>query len=95
MAMIRFRLIGSRENADNVIAGLHGMDDIERIEEIDDLMPELRDDSSSSEASSDNLAHSYYIEVEAPSDERADDVRGQAEMLAHACQAGIEFVDRF
>ena len=95
MAMIRFRLIGSRDNADSVIAGLHSMEDIERIEEIDDLMPELRDDSSSSELASDNLAHTYYVEVEAPTDERADDVRGRAEVLAHACQAGIEFVDRF
>ena len=95
MAMIRFRLIGSRDDADSIIAGLHGMDDIERIEEIDDLMPELRDDSSSSESANDNGAHIYYIEVEAPTDNRADDVRGNAEVLAHARQAGIEFVDRF
>lgn len=95
MAMIRFRLIGSRDDVDSVIAGLHGIDDIEHIEEIDDLMPELRDDSSSTESVAHNRAHIYYIEVEAPNDERADDVRGRAEVLAHARQAGIEFVDRF
>lgn len=95
MAMIRFRLIGNREDADTVIAGLHGMDDIERIEEIDDLMPEMRDDSSSSESAGDTQAHAYCIEVEVPTDTRADAVRGSAEVLAHARDAGIEFVDEF
>jgi len=95
MAMIRFRLIGSRDDADTVIVGLHGMDGIEHIEEIDDLMPDMRDDSSSSDSASDNQAHVYCIEVEVPTDGRADSVRGSAEVLAHACEAGIEFVDEF
>lgn len=95
MAMVRFRLIGSRDDADTVIAGLHGMDGIEHIEEIDDLMPDMRDDSSSSDSVSDSGAHAYCIEVEVPTDSRADSVRGNAEVLAHACEAGIEFVDEF
>lgn len=95
MAMIRFRLIGSRDDADTVIAGLHGMDGIEHIEEIDDLMPDMRDDSSSSESVSDSGAHAYCFEVEVPGDSRADSVRGNAEVLAHACDAGIEFLDEF
>lgn len=95
MNMIRFRLIGSRADADTVIVGLHGMDGIEHVEEIDDLVPEMRDDSSSSELGSDSEAHVYCIEVEAVDDGLADDVRGSAEVLAHACDAGIEFVDEF
>ncbi len=95
MNMIRFRLIGSRADADTVIVGLHGMDGIEHVEEIDDLIPEMRDDSSSSESISDSEAHVYCIEVEVDSDSLADDVRGSAEVLAHACEAGIEFVDDF
>ncbi len=95
MAMIRFRLIGNREDADTVIAGLHGMDGIERIEEIDDLMSDLRDDSSSNRPAGRNRAHIYCIEVEVPTDSRADDVRGSAEVLAHDCEAGIEFLDEF
>ncbi|MEO8810310.1 MAG: hypothetical protein ABI386_08705 [Rhodanobacter sp.] len=95
MAMVRFRLIGSRDDADTVIAGLHGMDGIEHVEQIDDLMPEMREDSSSSESVSDSEAHVYCIEVEATNDKLADAVRGSAEVLAHACDAGIEFVDEF
>ena len=95
MAMIRFRLIGNREDADTVITGLHGMDGIERIEEIDDLMPDLRDDSSSNRSGGENRAHVYCIEVEVPTDTRADAVRGSAEVLAHDCEAGIEFLDEF
>lgn len=95
MAMIRFRLIGSRDDADTVIAGLHGMNGIERIEEIDDLMPDMRDDSSSSQSASDSQTHAYCVEVEVPTDSGADAVRGSAEVLAHACEAGIEFVDEF
>lgn len=95
MSMIRFRLTGSRADADTVIGGLHGMDGIEHVEEVDDLIPEMRDDSSSSESVSDSEAHVYCIEVEAAGDSLADDVRGTAEVLAHACDAGIEFVDEF
>ena len=95
MAMIRFRLIGSRADADSVIVGLHGVNGVEHIEEIDDLMPELRDDSSSSESVGDSEAHVYCIEVEAATDSLADAVSGSAEVLAHACEAGIEFVDEF
>ena len=95
MATIRFRLIGNREDADTVICGLHGMDGIERIEEIDDLMSDMRDDASSGESASRNRAHAYCIEVEVPTDDRADAVRGSAEVLAHDCDAGIEFLDEF
>ncbi|MEO9080487.1 MAG: hypothetical protein ABI268_14390 [Rhodanobacter sp.] len=95
MTMIRFRLIGSRADVDSVVVGLHGMSGVEHIEEIDDLMPDMRDDSSSSESVSDTEAHVYCIEVEATSDSLADNVRGTAEVLAHACEAGIEFVDEF
>lgn len=95
MAMIRFRLIGSRANADAVIVGLHGMNGIEHIEEIDDLVPDMRDDSSSTDSVGDSEAHVYCIEVEAANDRLADTVRGSAEVLAHDSEAGIEFVDEF
>lgn len=95
MAMIRFRLIGSRADADLVMVGLHGVNGVEHIEEIDDLMLERRDDSSSSESVGDREAHVYCIEVEAATDSLADTVRGSAEVLAHACDAGIEYVDEF
>jgi len=95
MPKVRFRLIGSRADADAVIAALHGIDDIERVEEIDDLMPEMRDDSSSSELASDSEGKIYYIEVDTPNDQVADTVRGSAEVIAREYDAGIEFTDEF
>jgi len=95
MSMIRFRLIGSRADADAVIAGLHGIDGIEHVEEIHDLTPGMRDDSSSSESVADNEGHVYCIEVDAEDDNLADTVRGEAEMIVNDVSAGIEFVDEF
>ncbi len=95
MPMVRFRLTGSRADADTMIAALHGISDIEHVEEIDDLMPQMRDDSSSSESVSDSEARTYCIEVDAASDELADTVRGNAEVIARELDAGIEFTDEF
>ncbi len=95
MPMIRFRLIGNRVDVDAVISGLHGINGIEHVEEVDDLMAMMRDDSSSSELSSDSEAPTYVVEVDAPSDRLADTVRGSAEAIAHEHNAGIEFIDDF
>ncbi len=95
MPMIRFRLTGSRTDTDIVVVGLYGMDGIEHIEEIGDLTPDMRDDSSSSDSASDSDTHIYCIEVEATGNSLADTVHGSAEILAHACEVGIEFVDKF
>jgi vacuolar-type H+-ATPase subunit I/STV1 len=95
MPMVRFRLIGSRASADSVIAALHGINDVEHVEEVDDLVPMMRDDSSSSESVSDSEGQVYCIEVDTPTDEVADTVRGSAEAVAYELEAGIEFVDEF
>lgn len=95
MAMMRFRLLGSRADVDDVIARLHGINSIEHVEELDGLMPDMRDDSSSSESVSDNEARTYTIEVDAPNDDVADRVRVTAEACAHARDAGIEFINEF
>jgi hypothetical protein len=44
---------------------------------------------------SDNEARTYCIEVDAASDELADTVRGNAEVIARELDAGIEFTDEF
>jgi hypothetical protein len=95
MPKVRFRLIGSRADADAVIAALHGINDIEHVEELDDLMSGMRDDSSSSELASDSEGRIYCIEVDTPNDQLADTVRGSAEVLAREHDAGIEFTDEF
>lgn len=95
MPMVRFRLTGSRADADAMIAALHGINDIEHVEEIDDVMSGMRDDSSSSDSVSDSEAQLYRIEVDAPNDMLADTVRGSAEAIARELDAGIEFTDEF
>ncbi|HEY8587024.1 MAG TPA: hypothetical protein VIL60_09900 [Rhodanobacter sp.] len=95
MSMVRFRLTGSRSDADAVIADLHGLDGIEHVEEVDDLATGMRDDSSSCESPSDAVGHVYCIEVEVFNDQRADIVRGDADAIAHEFGAGIEFTDEF
>ncbi|EIL87671.1 hypothetical protein UU9_15125 [Rhodanobacter fulvus Jip2] len=95
MPMVRFRLTGSRADADAMIAALHGINDIEHVEEIDDVMGGMRDDSSSSDSVSDSEAQLYRIEVDAPNDMLADTVRGSAEAIARELDAGIEFTDEF
>jgi hypothetical protein len=95
MAMMRFRLLGSRADVDDVIARLHGLNDIEHVEELDGIMPEMRDDSSSSDSISDNEARTFLVEVEAPNDDAADRVRVTAETCARARDAGIEFLNDF
>lgn len=95
MSVLRFRLLGSRTDADDVLARVHGLDNIERVEELDALEPTARDDSSSSESASDGTAHAYVIEVQTPDDETADVVRRMVEGCAAARNAGIEYLNRF
>lgn len=95
MSTIRFRLTGARADADTVIAALHQIDDVERIEEVDDLIPAMREDSSSAESISDIEGQIYYFEVEATDDEAANTVRRVAEMEAEAFNLFIEFTDEF
>ena len=59
MSVLRFRLLGSRADADDVIARVHGIENIEHVEELDALEPVTRDDSSSSESVADGAGHAY------------------------------------
>jgi hypothetical protein len=95
MALVRFRLTGSRADADTVITMLHGIEGIEHVEDVDDLMAGMRDDSSSSESASDSEAGLYAIEVDAPTQKAANRVRESADMIARELNAGIEFTDAF
>ncbi len=95
MPMVRMRLIGSREDADDVINALHGVDGIEHVEEVDDLTPAMRDDSSSSELVDDSEGRIYCVEVRAPNALRADAVRSVAEFVGSRHGMVVEFVDEF
>jgi len=97
MATVRIRFTGNREDADSLINVLHGIDGIEHVEEVDDLMPVMRDDSSSSENSDDmgGGSSTYYVEVHAPNRTHADTVREAAELYARRSGSGVEIVDEF
>lgn len=95
MPMVRFRLIGRRADTDTLIAALHGIDEIDHVEEVDDLIPHMREDSSSSEQVSDNEGKVYCVEVDVSDEEVADTVRRSAETLTRGLDIGIEFVDEF
>ncbi|MFK2903736.1 hypothetical protein ISP17_07160 [Dyella ginsengisoli] len=95
MPMVRMRLIGSREDADAVINALHGLDGIEHVEEVDDLTPTMRDDSSSSELVDDSEGKIYYVEVEASNANRVDAVQNVAEAIGRERGMVVEFVEEF
>lgn len=95
MPMVRMRLIGSREDADAVINALHGLDGIEHVEEVDDLTPMMRDDSSSSELVDDSEGEVYCVEVEASNANRVDAVQNVAEIVGRDRDMVVEFVEEF
>ncbi|MBN8715115.1 MAG: hypothetical protein J0H50_14325 [Xanthomonadales bacterium] len=95
MPIMRFRLLGNRADVDEVLDVLEGIERLEHVEELDGLEPATRDDSSSAESVDDNASHTYVIEVDAPDDELADQVREVAESCATRRNAGIEFIDDF
>lgn len=92
MPLIRLRIIGDRDIFDDVVNAIHGIDNVERVEEIDDFMSDFRDDSSSQNLSDDMSSRAYTVEVEAPKN-RLERVREIAEEAAGSREATIEFVD--
>ena len=92
MPLIRLRITGDRDIFDDVVNAIHGIDNVERVEEIDDFMSDFRDDSSSQNLSDDMSSRAYTVEVEAPKN-RLERVREVAEEAAGSREATIEFVD--
>ncbi|MBU6246451.1 MAG: hypothetical protein KGN77_01745 [Xanthomonadaceae bacterium] len=90
MPMVRMRLIGSCGDADAATNVLHGIDGIEHVEEVGDLAPMMREDSSSSERVDDSAGHACCSEVMAP-----NAVRGVVERIGDARGMALEFVDAF
>ncbi|WP_036143046.1 hypothetical protein [Luteibacter sp. 9135] len=93
MPLIQLRITGDRDIFDDVMNAIHGIDRVERVEEIDDLMMGVRDDSSSSELSDDVSSRTYVLEVEVPNAKVGEEVRSVAEETAGTREAAIEFVD--
>ncbi len=95
MPILRLRVTGNRDAADAIIATLNGVDELERVEEVDDEIPTLRDDSTSLELPDDLGASVYRIEVETPHKSDIERVHDLVELSARDLDAAVEFVDEF
>ena len=95
MPILRLRVTGNRDAADAIMAMLNSVDQLERVEEVDDEMSTLRYDSTSLELPDDLGASVYRIEVETPHRATLDRVHDLIEMKSRDLDAAVEFVDRF
>jgi hypothetical protein len=90
------RLIGSETDASTLVTVLHGIDGIEHIEQVADLMSHMDDADSSSAGLTDDIGPGVHaIEIEVPDHLLAERVRELASDAAELLNADIEFVDDF
>lgn len=96
MPTVRIRLFGSEADASELITMLHGLDDVEHVEQVADLMPHMDDEDSSSAGLPDDIGPGVHaIEVEVRDHLLAERVRDFAEKAALELSATVEFVDEF
>ncbi|HTA65735.1 MAG TPA: hypothetical protein VK753_09530 [Xanthomonadaceae bacterium] len=97
MPTVRFRITASEDDTQDVIHHVENVDeDIERVEEVNEVMNHSDWGGSSSAGLSDDRGPGFHcVEVEAPNDDIAELVRVAAEERAYRLGAVIEFVDRF
>ena len=96
MATVRLRLTGSADDARTLMTAIHALDGVEHVEEVDDLMPHLDDEDSSSAGLADGRGPGLHdIEVEAPHERAARHVRNIAHIVATDLGVPIEIVDEF
>lgn len=94
MPMLRMRVTGNDDTTRAIINLLQSLDGIEHVEEVEDLMPHLDDDDSSSAGLVDDQGPGFHVlEVDAPNDATARRVREAAEALAFDLDAMVEFVE--
>lgn len=96
MTTVRIRVIGSETDTNSLIAELHGLDGVEHIEEVADLMEHMDDADSSSAGLTDDIGPGVHaIEVEVRDHVRAETIRRLAADFAQELDASLEFVDDF
>lgn len=94
MPMMRLRVTANEDKTRAMINLLQSLEGIEHVEEIDDLMPHMDDEDSSSAGLTDDQGPGFHvIEIDAPNDATARKVRQAAEALAFDLDAVVEFVD--
>ena len=96
MQTVRMRIIGSEADTQSMISILHGLDGVERIEELADLLPHMDDADSSSLGLPDDMGPGVHsLEVDVGDAVLAEQVRRTAGEAAEQLDANIEFVDEF
>lgn len=96
MQTVRLRIIGSETDTQSLITILHGMEGVERIEEVADLMPHMDDEDSSSLGLPDDMGPGMHaLEVDVGDAALAEQVRQLAGQAAEQLGANVEFVDEF
>jgi hypothetical protein len=94
MPQLRIRITGSEDDLRAVAGLLQGVEGIEHVEEVADLMPHMDDEDSSSAGLSDDVGPgTHELEVEAPNDYTAGRVREAVEELAFRLGLVVEFVE--
>ncbi|GAA3921197.1 hypothetical protein [Luteimonas lutimaris] len=94
MALLRIRLTGSDDAARAVMNLLLGLDGIEHVEEVGDLMSHMDDADSSSAGLSDvGGPQLHEIEIDIPNESTGRKVREAVDALAFDLDALVEFED--
>jgi len=92
MPQLRIRITGSEDDARAIINLLQSLEGIEHVEEVDDLMPHLDDeDSSSAGLPDDQGPGTHELEINAPNLSTAHKVREMVEALAFDLDVLVEF----
>lgn len=95
MRTLRFRLTGPTAAFDAMMATLAGMEHVDRVEDVGDLMGGMREDSSSAELSDDDMGDAHDIEVHASNATSLEHVRDAIEERAMELGVAVEFVEEF
>lgn len=96
MQTVRMRIIGSQADTQSMISILHGLEGVQRVEELNDLLPHLDDEDSSSAGSPEDIGPGMHsLEVDVEDDTLAERVRQMAGSSAEELDANVEFVDEF
>ena len=96
MPTVRIRLTGSADDARTLMTAIHAIDGVDHVEEVDDMMPHLDDDDSSSAGLSDDIGPGLHdIEVDAPHERAAKHIRNLADIIGDDLGVPIEIVDEF
>lgn len=92
MPLMRLRVTGSDDDVRAIANLLTSLDGVEHIEEVDDLMPHMDDDDSSSAGLPDDQGPGVHeLEIDAPNDATARKVREAVEALAFELDVIVEF----